>query len=127
MEKPPGQRNLPTEKTGRRREERNQNNQPSTEEKKERESHIGGGYFRNFSLEIPQRPTQEQEQANGNETPRDNETNRDAESTTSNNSEDAVATHETGAYPAIPVEDYRNLPIEEIAVHCLIMNRVVEE
>ena len=30
-------------------------------------------------------------------------TNRDTESTVSNNSEEAVATHEPGTYPAIPV------------------------
>ena len=68
--------------------------------RKERESHIGGGCFQNFGDEIPQRQTQEQPARNENA--RENETNRDMESTTYNNSEDAVATHEPGSYPAIP-------------------------
>ena len=82
--------------------------------RKERESHFGGGYFRDFSDEIPQRTRQNEE------------THRDAESTTSNNSEDPVATHEPGVYPTIPVQEYRDGPIEEIAVHYVRINRVVE-
>ena len=89
--------------------------------RKERESHIGGGYFQDFGDEIPQRQPQEQQQSTNNET------NRDTESTTSNNSEDAVATHEPGAYPAIPVQEYRDGPIEEIAVHYVRINRIVEQ
>ena len=81
--------------------------------RKERESHIRGGYFRDFGDEIPQRTGQ------------DEETHRDAESITSNNSKEAVATHEPGAYPAIPVQEYRDGPIEEIAVHYVRINRVV--
>ena len=81
--------------------------------RKERESHIGGGYFRDFGDEIPQKKTGQ-----------DEETHKDAESTTSNNSEEAVATHEPGAYPAIPVQEYRDGPIEEIAVHYVRINRV---
>ena len=49
------------------------------------------------------------------------------ESTTSTNSENAVATHEPGAYPAIPVQEYRDGPIEEIAVHYVRINRIVEQ
>ena len=89
--------------------------------KKNRESHIGGGYLRDFEDEIPQRTTQD------GKTHRENETQRDAKSTTSNNSEAALATHELGAYPAIPVHDNRDGPIEEIAVHYVRINRVVEE
>ena len=62
--------------------------------RKEKESRIGSGYFTNFGDEIPRRRTQEQDQTNMNETTRENETIRDAESTISNNSEEAVATHE---------------------------------
>ena len=80
----------------------------------ERESQIGGGYFRDFGDEIRQRTGQ------------DEETHKDAESTTSNNSQEAVATHEPGAYPAIPVQEHRDGPIEEIAVHYVRTNRVVE-
>ena len=38
-----------------------------------------------------------------------------------------MATHEPGAYPAIPVQEYRDGPIEEIAVHYVRINRIVEE
>ena len=83
-------------------------------EKKERESHIVGGYFRDLGDKIPQRITRDQ--TKGEETRRENETHRDAETTTSNNVEEAVATREPGAYPAVPVQEYLGGPIEEIAV-----------
>ena len=92
--------------------------------RKERDTHIGGGYFQDFGDEIPQRQPQEQQPAR-NENPQEN--NKDTESTTSNNSEDAVATHEPGAYPAIPVQEYRDEPIEEIAVHFVRTNRIIEQ
>ena len=38
-----------------------------------------------------------------------------------------MATHEPGAYTAIPVQEYRDGPIEEIAVHYVRINRIVEE
>ena len=92
-----------------------------------REQHIGGGYFQNFGDDIPQRQNTEQQQTERNEPAPGNETNRDTESTVSNNSEEAVATHEPGTYPTIPVQEYRDGPIEEIAVHYVRINRVVEE
>ena len=96
--------------------------------RKSRESHIGGGSFQNFGDEIPQRQTTEQQQqTKRNEPPRKNEINRDTECTTSNNSEEAVTTHELGTYPAITVQEYRDGLIEEIAVHYVRINRVVEE
>ena len=45
----------------------------------------------------------------------------------SNNSEKAVTTHDPGVYPAIPVQEYHDCPIEEIAEHYVKINRVVEE
>ena len=54
------------------------------------------------------------------------QTNIDTQSTDSTNSEEVVATHEPAAYPAIPVQDYRDGPIEEIAVQYVNMNSVVE-
>ena len=43
-----------------------------------KESHIGGGYFRNFGDETRQRQIAEQQQrTERNEPPRENETNRD--------------------------------------------------
>ena len=87
-----------------------------------RESHIGEGYFQNFGDEIPQgQNTEQQHQMERTET------NRDTESTASNNSEEAITTHEPGTYPAIPVQEYRDGPIEETAVHYVRINRVVEE
>ena len=62
--------------------------------RKEKESRIVDGYFRKSGDEIPRRPTLEHDQTNMNETLRENETIRDAESTISNSSEEAVATHE---------------------------------
>ena len=82
--------------------------------RKMRESDIGGGYFRDFGDKIPQRTGQNEE------------THKDTQSTISNNSEEAVATHDPGAYPAKPVQEYRDGPIEEIAVHYVTINRVVE-
>ena len=83
--------------------------------RKERDTHIGGGYFQDFGDEILQRQPQEQQQPEeNNNDPQEN--NKDTDSTTSNNSEDEVATHEPGGYPAIPVQESRDGPIEEIAV-----------
>ena len=84
----------------------------------EDESHSGGGYFRIFDHEIPPRPQ------NQDQTDKNNETGRDTESTTSSNQEKAVATQEPGVYPAMPVQDYRDGPIEDIAVR---INRVLEK
>ena len=95
--------------------------------RREREFRIGGGYFQIFGDEMPQRQPQEQQQPANNGNPRENETSRDTESTTSNNSEDAAATHEPGAHPAIPVQEDRDGPIEEIAVHYVRVNRIVEQ
>ena len=90
--------------------------------RKIRESHIGGGYFQNIGDEFPQGQNTEQQQQLER-----TETNKDTESTASNNSEEAITTHEPGTYPAIPFQEYRDGPIEEIAVHYVRINRVVEE
>ena len=87
---------------------------------KQEQSRISGGYFRIFGDEIPQRPENTEQGSNNIE-------NRDTESTTSSNTEEAVTTHEPGAYPAIPVQEYRDGPIEDIAVHYVRINRVVEQ
>ena len=92
--------------------------------KEHRVTHIGGGYFRNFGDQIPQGPQESQEPATSTETPM--ETSKDAESTTSSAPEEPVITPEPGAYPAIPVQEFRDGPIEEIAVHFVRINRVVE-
>ena len=38
-----------------------------------------------------------------------------------------MVSHEPGAYPAIPVQEYRDGLIEEIAVHYVRINRIVEQ
>ena len=45
----------------------------------------------------------------------------------STNSEELVATHEQGAYQAIPEQDYRDGSIKQIALHYFSINRVVEK
>ena len=95
--------------------------------RKERDTHIGAGYFHYFGDEIPQRQPQEQQQQLEETINNPQENNKDTESTTSNNSEHAMATHEPGAYPAVPVQEYRDGPIEEIAVHYVRINRIVEQ
>ena len=54
------------------------------------------------------------------------ETSKDAESTVSSAPEEPVIKQEPGAYPAITVQEFRDGPIEEIAVHCVRINWVVE-
>ena len=66
--------------------------------RKEGESQIG--LLQNFGNEIPPGPQEL------------NQTSKDTKSTASTKSEQAVATHEPGANPAIPVQDYRDSPIE---------------
>ena len=88
--------------------------------RKQEQSQIGSGYFRNIGDETLQRSENTEQGSNNIE-------NRDTESTTSSNTEEAVTTHEPGAYPAIPVLEYRDGPIEDIAVHYVRINRVVEQ
>ena len=78
--------------------------------RKQELSRVGGGYFRDFGDEKPQRPENTEQENSNNE-------NRDTESATSSNTEEAVTIHEPGAYPAIPVQENRDSPIEDIAVH----------
>ena len=66
--------------------------------RKQEHSRIGGGYFRDFRDEIPQKPENTEQESNNNE-------NKDTESTTSTNTEEAVTIHEPGAYTARPVQE----------------------
>ena len=50
----------------------------------------------------------------------------DTESTVSSSPEEPVIPEEPGSYPAIPVQDYRDGPIEETAVHYVRINKVIE-
>ena len=89
-----------------------------------RVTHIGGGYFKNFGDEIPQ--------ASGTSSKINMETINtlkpapDTESTVSSSPEEPVITEEPGSYPAIPFQDYREVPIEEIVVHYVRINKVIE-
>ena len=89
-----------------------------------RDTHLGGSYFKDFGDEIPPRAT------------RNTETNHniitikpttDTESTASSSIEKPVTTQDQGAYPAIPVQEYRDGPIEEIAVHYVRINCIIEK
>ena len=84
-------------------------------------THIGGGYFKNFCDQSSQ---EHQEHSISAETPM--ETNRETESTVSSTPEESVTTQEPGAYPAIPVQEFRDGPIEEIAVPYVRIKRVIE-
>ena len=54
------------------------------------------------------------------------ETDRKTKSTVSSTPEEPVTAQESGAYPFIPVKDFTDGPIEEIAVHYVRINRVIE-
>ena len=87
-------------------------------------THIGGGYFQNFGDEIPQTsgtPTEIKP-----ETITTQKLAPDTESTVSSSPEEPVITKEPGSCPAIPVQDYRDGPIEEIAVHYVRINNVIK-
>ena len=89
-----------------------------------RVTHIGGGYFKNFGVEIPQASGTSSEV--NTETINTQKPTPDTESTVSSTPEEPVITEEPGSYPAIPVQDYRQGPIEEIAVHYVRINKVIE-
>ena len=87
-----------------------------------RDRHLGGGYFRDFVDEITPRATPT------------TETNPDIMTTkAAANTESTVSSSPeghntiTGAYPAIPVQKYRDGLIEEIAVHCVRINCIKEK
>ena len=79
------------------------------------------GFSRNFGDKTPPKP-QNQEQPK-----RNNEATSDTESITASNQDEDVATHEPGVFPANPVQENRDSPIEDIAVHYVRINRVVEQ
>ena len=87
-------------------------------------THIRGGYLKHFGDEITQAP--------GTSTDANPElisiqkTAQNTESTVYSSPEEPVTTQEPGSYPAIPVQEFRDGPIEEIAVHYARINKVVE-
>ena len=89
-----------------------------------RVTHIGGDYFENFGDEIPQASGTSSEI--NTETVKTQKHTPDTESTVSSTPEEPVITEEPGSYPAIPVQEYREGPIEEIAVHYVRINKVIE-
>ena len=91
---------------------------------KNRVTHIGGGYFKDFGDEIPQTPGTSTE--NNPEAISIQNSAPDTESTISSTPEEPIVTEEPGTYPAIPVQEYRDGPIEEIAVHYVRINKVIK-
>ena len=89
-----------------------------------RVTHIDGGYFKNFGDAIPQPPGTSAD--NNPETISIQKAAPDTESTVSSSQEEPVITEESGSYPAIPVLEYRDGPIEEITVHYVRINKVIE-
>ena len=85
-------------------------------------THIGYGYFKNFGDQ-----TSQEQQEPGTSAETHMETNRETESTVSSTPEEPVTTQDPGEYPAIPVQDFRDGPIEEIAVRFVRINRVIEK
>ena len=94
------------------------------EKKKNRVTHIGGGYFKDFGDEIPQTPGTSTEK--NPEAISIQKSAPDTDSTISSTPEEPIVTEEPGTYPAIPVQEYRDGPIEEIAVHYVRINKVIE-
>ena len=88
-----------------------------------RDTHLEGGYFKVFGDEIPPQITGN---TDTNPSTIAVKPTMDNESTTSSSPEEPVTTQEPGAYPAIPVQEYRDGPIEEIAVHYVRINCVIE-
>ena len=89
-----------------------------------RVTHIECGYFKNFGDEYPQASGTTSEI--NTETINTQKPTPDTESTVFSTPEEPVITEEPGSYPAIPVQDYREGPIEEIAVHYVRINKVIE-
>ena len=85
---------------------------------KHRITHIGEGYFKSFGDQLPR---EQREPVTLAETPL--ETNRETESTASSTPEEPVTTQKLGAYPAIPIQEFIDGPIEEIAVRYVRINR----
>ena len=84
-----------------------------------------GGYFKEFGDEIPLTPETSTE--TNPDIISSQKAMQDTESTVYSPPEEPTITQEPGFYPAIPVQEYRNGPIEEIAIHFVRINRVIEE
>ena len=90
-----------------------------------RDTHLGGGYFKDFGDEIP--PAAGSTTETNPDTIGIQKATYETESTVSLSPEEPTTTKEPGSYPAIPVQDYRDGPIEGIAVRYVGINRVIEE
>ena len=119
------ERNTPPKKTGRRGQEGDKTHRHLlTKKRKNRVTLIGGGYFKDFGNENPQTPGTSTE--NNPEAISIQKSAPDTESTISSTPEEPIVTEEPGTYPAIPVQEYRDGPIEVIAVHYVRINKVIE-
>ena len=89
-----------------------------------RVTHLGSEYFNHLGDEIPHIPgTSTETIAETVNTPK---TAQVTESTVSSTPEEPVTTQEPGSYPAIPVQQNRDGPIEGIAVRYVRINEVIE-
>ena len=119
------ERKTPPKKTGRRGQEGDKTHRHlPTKKGKNRVTHIGGGYFKDFGDENPQTPGTSTE--NNPEAISIQKSAPDTECTISSTPEEPIVTEEPGTYPAIPVQEYRDDPIEEIAVHYVRISKVIE-
>ena len=80
----------------------------------------GGGYSKDFSDEIS--PALGTSTETNPDTIKMQKITHDTESTVSSAPEEPTTTQELGSYPAIPVQGYRDGPIEEIAVRYVRIN-----
>ena len=86
------------------------------------DTHLGGGYLEGFGDDIPPRTTNNATTKPASVTIKPI---ADTESTVSSSPEEPVTTQEPGAFPAVPVQKYRDLLLEEIAVHNVRINRII--
>ena len=90
-----------------------------------RDTHLGGGYFKDFGDEIP--PAAGSTTETNPDTISVQKAIYDTESTVSSSPEEPTTTKEPGSYLAISVQEYRDGPIEERAVRYVRINRVIGE
>ena len=96
-----------------------------TYEKKRMPRHtLEGRYFKDFNDEVSPAPGTSTET---NPYTISTQKYQDTESPVSSTPEEPTSTQEPETYPAIPVQKYRDGPIEEIAVHYVRINRVIEK
>ena len=85
-----------------------------------RSNYLGGSYLK--SLAVKSYGTKGQPQAHSQ-----TRTYLDTKSRVLSTSREPVTAYEPGAYPAIPVHEYRDEPLDEIAVHYVPLKCIVKK